>query len=69
MSTAIFGNILFANEPFALLTAQAHADQTDTPCGVWHRDGWYTVCEVAPELLEPDPEWSGWTLWAVRSPQ
>ena len=63
-----FGNVLTFSEAQAIAQAQDVANETETPCGVWARDGWYTVCDVAPELIEPDPELSGWRLWAVCDP-
>ena len=48
--------------------AQMLADLRETPVGIWARDGWFTICEIAPELIEPDPELSGWRLWAVADP-
>ena len=63
-----FGDSLLASEPLAISDAQALSDQNGSLVGIWKRDGWYTVCEVAPELIEPDPELSGWRLWAVVDP-
>jgi len=59
---------LTANEHHAISDAQMTADATGTPCGVWHRDGWFAVCDLAPEMIEPQPELSGWALWAVTDP-
>ncbi len=53
----------------AIQEAQAIANRNQCPCGVWDRDGWFTVCDVAPELIEPDPELSGWRLFAVVDPE
>ena len=63
-----FGNTLTASDDHAITSAQFIADATGSPCGVWMRDGWYTVCDVAPEMIEPDPELAGWRLWAVTDP-
>jgi hypothetical protein len=65
---APFGDNLTANEGVAIMDAQDIADRSGCPCGVWDRDGWYMVCDVAPELIEPDPELSGWRLYAVVDP-
>jgi hypothetical protein len=46
-----------------------HADRTNTPCGVWARDGWYAASEVAPDADEfDDREALGWELDAVADP-
>lgn len=58
-----------ASERHAIEDAQAHANTNQAPVGVWHRDGWYTVCETPPEMLEPDPETLGWTIHAVVDPE
>ena len=63
-----FGHDLHASESSAIAEAAKVANVTACPCGVWYRDGWYTVCDVAPEMIEPEPELSGWTLWAVVDP-
>jgi hypothetical protein len=66
--TSTFGTDLHADIHAAYAVAQAIADATDCPCGIWGRDGWYTACELAPELIEPNPENAGWSLWAVADP-
>ena len=63
-----FGNSLHGVERHAIGDAQGIADRNQCPCGVWARHGWFTVCEVAPEMIEPNPELSGWVLWAVVDP-
>jgi hypothetical protein len=57
-----------ASTATAIAEAQDLADANGCPCGVWGRDGWYVACEVAPELIEPDPEPLGWSLDAVVDP-
>lgn len=59
---------LHGSERRAIDEAAEIADRNECPCGVWKRDGWYTVCEIAPEMIEPDPELAGWQLWAVVDP-
>lgn len=51
----------------AIDEAQAHADKTQTPCGVWGRDGWYIASEIAPDD-EDEREAVGWEVWAVADP-
>lgn len=63
-----FADHLTDSESSAITEAQATSDRNGAPCGVWKRDGWYTVCEVAPEEITPDPELAGWVLWAVVDP-
>ncbi len=65
-----FGRELHLSESRAIAEASEIATRTQTPCGVWHcpATGWYTVCDIAPELIEPDPERFGWRLWAVVDP-
>ncbi|MDH5244841.1 MAG: hypothetical protein OEW98_00205 [Betaproteobacteria bacterium] len=48
--------------------AQETANINNCPCGIWRRDGWYAVCDLAPELIEPQPELFGWQLHAVVEP-
>jgi hypothetical protein len=64
-----FGRTLTTQKRFAIEEAQVVADMNQCPCGVWERDGWFTVCELAPDEIEPSPEWSGWVLWAIVDPQ
>ena len=52
----------------AMDEAEALANQNGAPCGIWARDGWYTVCEHAPDSITPDPCASGWALIAVMDP-
>lgn len=59
---------LHGMESRAIQEAQEIANRNECPCGVWARDGWYTVCELAPEMIEPDPELFGWRLHAVVDP-
>lgn len=68
IATRNFGDILIGNEDHAIARAQAVANEAECPCGVWYLDGWHTVSEVAPELIEPDPEAAGWALIAVVDP-
>ena len=69
MAGLSFGTSLMANRYHAYAWAQMLADVCESPCGVWHRDGWYTVCAIAPELIEPNPEDDGWTLDGLATPQ
>ena len=48
--------------------AQSQADANGAPVGVWERDGWTTICEDAPETIEPNPEDRGWHMIAVVEP-
>jgi hypothetical protein len=68
MAAVAFAEKLHASRDVALDEAQALADLNDSPCGVWERDGWFTACVVAPELIEPDPELAGWSLYTVVDP-
>ena len=63
-----FATRLHANRLTAVLIAQGIANENESPCGIWTRDGWYTACEVPPEMIEPDPELSGWTLACIVDP-
>ena len=63
-----FGRQCTVTERYAIAEAQSLADDNGAPVGVWARDGWYTVCEVAPDLIEPDPTLTGWVLWAIVDP-
>lgn len=63
-----FGIELHGMESRAIEEAADVATRNQCPCGVWERDGWFTVCEVAPEMIEPDPELAGWRLFAVVDP-
>ena len=63
-----FGQVLFATESRALGEAQALANRHECPCGVWARARWCTACEVAPDLIEPDPPLEGWQLVATVDP-
>jgi hypothetical protein len=72
LSTAVvtpFAQRLSTNERYALDEAQEIADTSGTPCGVWERGGWFTVCELAPEMIEPDPMLAGWALWSIADPR
>lgn len=60
-----FGDKLTTNISYAMADAVELANANDCPCGVWERDGWFTVSEVAPELIEPDPEQDGWRICAI----
>lgn len=62
-----FGSSLMTRDR-ALDEAEAMADRNGAPCGIWQRDGWYTVCEHAPDSITPDPCASGWELIAVMDP-
>lgn len=63
-----FAEQLTASSTDAISEAQAVSDANGAPVGIWLREGWYTVCEVPPEMIEPDPELAGWILWAVVDP-
>ena len=63
-----FGHDLTVLEGAAIAAAQTFADRNGAPCGVWERDGWFTVCEIAPDEIEPNPELFGWVLWAIVNP-
>jgi hypothetical protein len=63
-----FGQHLLAFEASALDIAQEQADATHDAVGVWERDGWFTVCDISPDLISPDPTSHGWKLWAVVEP-
>lgn len=65
---APFGAAVHYIEARAVADAQDVANRTGSPVGIWARDRCYTVCDVAPELIEPDPALSGWTLHAVVDP-
>lgn len=58
----------WARETDAIMAAQALADETDCGAGVWHRDGWYVVCDIPPDMIEPSPEAFGWTFYALLGP-
>jgi len=64
-----FAGKLYSEERRAIAEAQALADGNGTPCGVWRRDGWYTVCEHAPDSISPDPTMVGWQFWAIVDPR
>ncbi len=63
-----FADRLFAHEGRAIAQAQDLSNVNGAPVGIWKRSGWFTVCDVAPEMIEPDPELDGWTLHAVVDP-
>lgn len=63
-----FGRHLLAYEASALDIAQEQADATHDAVGVWERDGWYTVSDISPDLISPDPTRAGWKLCAVVDP-
>ena len=63
-----FANKLYASRLRALDEAQYMADEWGGPVGIWERGGWFAPCDVAPELIEPQPELSGWELIAVVDP-
>ena len=63
-----FGTLLYGKQ-HAYMMAQEMAQAWGGPVGVWTRGGWYTVCDVAPELIEPQPELSGWVLDGVVDPR
>ena len=52
----------------AIAAAQETADANGAPVGVWDRDGWYCVCEVPPDEIEPSPESNGWHIFALVDP-
>lgn len=62
-----FGTRLLTRDA-AIDEAATLADRNEAPVGVWERDGWYTVCEHAPESITPDPSLSGWEVVAVLDP-
>lgn len=63
-----FGDQLIASGLRAYQRAQILAHENGAPVGIWQRDGWYTVCEVAPDEVEPSPELSGWRLLSIVEP-
>ena len=67
MTHHAFGAHLMTRDQ-AIDEAAAAADRNGTPCGVWERDGWHTVCELSPEDITPDPTLAGWALVAVLDP-
>ena len=65
----MFGSRLFAADSSLVWTvAQALADANGSPVGIWCRDGWLTICENAPDDIEPNPELSGWRFDAIVEP-
>ena len=62
-----FGSHLMTHDR-AMAEAEDLANRNDAPCGIWLRDGWYTVCEHAPDTITPDPCASGWQMIAVMDP-
>lgn len=52
----------------AIADAQALANRNGAPVGIWQRDGWLTVCDVAPAMIVPDPHDAGWLLDCVIEP-
>ena len=49
--------------------AQDLADANETPVGVWERDGWFFVSEVAPDGDDDDPRvMAGFEMIAVADP-
>jgi hypothetical protein len=65
--THMFGDQLYADEHYAIQLAQEWADRDESPVGVWERDRFYTVCDVAPDD-EDQREAAGWQVWAVVDP-
>lgn len=63
-----FGRFATIHERYAIQIAQETADSNGSPCGVWARDGWYTVSEEPPDDIEPAPEESGWSLDTIVEP-
>jgi hypothetical protein len=68
MTQPTFGNRLTPLFRNAAAEAQDLADRNGTPVMIWRRDGWYTVCETPPELLDPDPALDGWQEHALVDP-
>lgn len=66
---AQFASRLFSREIHALDEAQSIASTNGSPCGVWLRDGWYTVCDCPPDMIEPNPELIGWQFVAIVAPK
>lgn len=60
---------LYGRQTDAFVAAIAQAAHNEAPVGVWARDGWWTVCDVPPDMIAPDPERLGWVLWQVVPPQ
>ena len=61
----------YSLESRALQEAQAHANAHQSPVGVWQlgqRMPWFAASDVAPDLMEPDPEACGYRLIAVVDP-
>ena len=59
---------MWANARIAIDEAQDRANVNGAPCVVWDRDGWYTVCDLPPDSIEPDPTLSGWMPYAEVIP-
>ena len=63
-----FGGQLMTSQARAIVAAVEEANTNGAPVGIWSRHGWYTVCEIAPESIVPDPQDFGWQLSAVVDP-
>ena len=65
-------NELIGTARTAIELAQAKADVAETPVGVWERDGWFVISDIAPDSFEDcgfaEPESEGWQVYAVVDP-
>lgn len=53
----------------AMCHARALANASASPVGIWHRDGWLAVSDVAPDIDDNDTrDADGWSVWAVVDP-
>ena len=68
MTRTTFARTMTTSEPHAIEKAAELANANGSPVGVWQRDLWFTCCDIAPDLIEPDPEPLGWQLVAVVDP-
>lgn len=63
---------LIGTSRVAIELAQAKADVCETPVGVWERDGWFVISDIAPDSFEDcgfsEPETEGWQIHAVVDP-
>ena len=69
MTTPLESGAWYSSERIAICHAQAFSDEIDGPVGIWSRDGWYAMCDIPPDLIDPDPTLSGWALCAIVDPQ
>jgi hypothetical protein len=63
-----FGHRWVSSFDVAAAEAQERSDANGAPVAIWDRDGCYTISETPADMIEPNPEDSGWRECALVEP-